>query len=108
LGSTAPAIDPLVQPVTLQVGAFTATIPAGAFVNSAPGAWYFEGVIGGAGLQAVIQQNGTLRYTFYAAAWNATSLTGTANPVPITLTIGADTGTTSVTARIVNGLVVAH
>ncbi|MGH6796409.1 MAG: hypothetical protein ACREDD_07210 [Methylocella sp.] len=42
-----------------------------------------------------------------AAAQNA-SLTGTVKPVPVTLAIGADTGTTSVTATIASGLAAAH
>jgi hypothetical protein len=42
---------------------------------------------------------GTLRYAFAAAAQNA-NLRGTTNPVTVTLTIGADTGTTSVNAGI--------
>ena len=42
-----------------------------------------------------------------AAAQNAT-LTGTVNPVPVTLTIGDDSGTVSVTAVIASGLAMAH
>jgi uncharacterized repeat protein (TIGR03803 family) len=86
LSSTAPAINPVTQPVTLQVGNFIITIPAGSFINYAPGSWYFEGFIGGAGLQAFIEPTGTLRYAFSAVAWSATSLTGTTVPVPVTLT----------------------
>jgi hypothetical protein len=100
--STAPAINPVTQPVTFQVGNFIITIPAGSFINYAPGSWYFEGFIGGAGLQAFIEPTGTLRYAFSAVAWSATSLTGTTVPVPVTLTIGTDTGTTSVNTLIGN------
>jgi len=98
LSSTAPGIDPVNQPVTLQVGTFTTTIPPGSFKKYGT-SFSFVGVIGGVNLQAVVFPTGTLRYAFLAAAEHA-SLTGTVNPVPVTLTIGNDTGTTSVRARI--------
>jgi hypothetical protein len=59
----------------------------------------FAGVIGGVNLQALILPTGTLRYAFLAAAERA-SLTGTTNPVPVMLTIGDDSGMTSVKAAI--------
>jgi YVTN family beta-propeller protein len=99
LSSTAPAINPVTDPVTLQVGTFTTTIPPGSFKTNRNGSFTFVGVVGGVTLQAVIAPTGTLRYAFLAAAQRA-SLTGTTNPVTVMLTIGADTGTTSVRARI--------
>jgi hypothetical protein len=56
-------------------------------------------MIGGVSLNAKIKPQGTLRYGFQAGATGA-SLAGTTNPVQVMLTIGDDTGTTSVTARI--------
>jgi hypothetical protein len=50
-------------------------------------------------LDALIKPTGTLRYEFHAKGQGA-SLTGTTNPVPVSLTIGDDTGTTPVTAHI--------
>jgi len=76
LSSTAPAIGPVTQPVTLQVGTFTTTIPPGSFKKNRNGSFTFVGVIGGVSLQAVIAPTGTLRYAFLAAAQRA-SLTGT-------------------------------
>jgi len=99
LSSTAPAIDPVTQPVTLQVGTFTTTIPPGSFTKRRGGAFTFVGVIGGVSLQALIAPTGTLRYAFLAAAQGA-SLTGTTNPVPVKLAIGDDSGMISVRARI--------
>ncbi len=46
-----------------------------------------------------IKPTGTLLYAFNAEATGA-SLTGTMNPVPVMLTIGDDSGATSVTAAI--------
>ena len=63
------------------------------------GFFIFAGVINGVALQAAIEHTGTLRYAFQAKAVRA-SFTGTTNPVPVRLTIGNDTGTTSVKALI--------
>ena len=98
LSSTAPAINPVTQAVALQIGTFTTTIPAGSFKNIG-GKFPFEGVIGGVTLRVLIVPTGTLRYGFFAGAAGA-SLTGTTSPVPVTLAIGTDTGTTSVTGLI--------
>jgi hypothetical protein len=98
LGMTAPAIDPLTQAVAFQVGPFSATIPAGSFKQSGP-LFTFAGVISGVNVQALIAPTGTMRYAFAAAAEHP-DLTGTKNQVPVMLTIGSDTGATSVNALI--------
>jgi hypothetical protein len=50
-------------------------------------------------LEALIKRTGTLRYAFEAEARDA-NLAGTKNPVPVMLTIGDDSGMTSVKAAI--------
>jgi len=92
-------IHPLTESVILTVGAFKATIPAGSFERHGHGSYTFEGKIGGVWLEASLEHTGTLRYTFDAEAKGA-SLHGIKNPVPVTLTIGNDSGTTSVEADI--------
>ncbi|MGC2221285.1 MAG: hypothetical protein WA624_02420, partial [Methylocella sp.] len=99
LSSTAPAVNPVTQPVTIQVGSFATTIPIGSFVAQKDGSFAFKGVIDGVSLEALIKQTGTLRYAFQAKATGA-NLTGTTNTVYVTLTIGGDSGATSVTATI--------
>ncbi len=99
LSSTAPAINPVTQAVTLQVGTFSTTFPPGSFAKQLDGSFTFAGVIDGVSLKAQIRPTGTLQYTFHAKATGA-SLTGTKNPVYVTLTIGGDSGATSVTAEI--------
>jgi hypothetical protein len=107
LSSTSPRIHPVVEPVTLQVGTFSITIRPGSFRKHEhededeheDGFFSFEGVINGARLEVLIKRTGTLRYAFDAKARHA-NLTGTTNAVPVTLTIGDDCGTASVTARI--------
>jgi len=99
LSSAAPAIDPLTDPVTLQVGTFTTTIPPGSFKKQKDESFTFQGKIHGVGLGALIKRTGTLRYAFQAKATGA-NLTGTTNTVYATLIIGGDSGATSVTAEI--------
>ena len=99
LSSTAPAINPITQPVTLQAGTFAATIPPGSIVETKQGFFVFAGVINGVAVQAAIEHTGTLQYAFQAKAVHA-NLTGTKNPVTVRLSIGVDSGTTSVTAHI--------
>ena len=92
-------INPATEAVTLQVGTFTTTIPPGSFMKQPDGSFVFVGVVNGVGLGAVIKPTGTLRYAFQAKAKGA-NLAGTKNAVYATLTIGGDSGATSVTAAI--------
>jgi len=104
LSSTASkGIHPAIEPVTLQSCTFSVTLPLGSFRKHGDehehedGFFTFRGVIDGARLEALIKRTGTLRYAFFAKA-HGTDLTGTKNPVQVTLTIGGDTGTTSINA----------
>ena len=101
LGSANNGINPLTEPVTLQIGTFTTTIPPGSFKKIEDGLFTFAGVIGGARLEALIAPTGSLRYAPVAAA-EGVNLTGTTNPVPVSLTVGDDCGTASVQALIFN------
>jgi YVTN family beta-propeller protein len=101
LSSTAPAINPLTEPVTLQVGTFAITIPPGSFGEQKDGSFAFKRVIDGVILEELIKRAGTLRYAFQAKATGA-NLTGTTNTVYATLIIGGNSGATSVTAGISN------
>jgi hypothetical protein len=98
LSSTA-SIDPVAEPVTLQVGTFTTTIQPGNFKKHPDGSFTFISGTGGAGLEALIKPTGKSRYKFEAEG-HEVSLTGTKNPVTVMLTIGNNTGTAKVTARI--------
>jgi hypothetical protein len=99
LRSTAPGINPLTDPVTLQIGTIAVTFPPGSFKKNHLGDFIFTGVINGVTLRALIKPTGTLRYAFQAESVSA-SFTGTQNTVYLTLTIGGDSGATSVTATI--------
>ena len=100
LGQGSNGIDPRAEPVTLQIGTFSVTIPAGSFKGYDKfGPFHFEGVINGVRLRAEISPTGANRYAFDAQG-HQTNLAGTVNPVTVNLTIGNDTGTTSVKADI--------
>ncbi len=107
LGSNSNGIKPPAEPVTLAIGTFTTTIPPGSFKAEGFGTFAFRGVVNGVNLEALIFPTGNKRYELLAAAQNA-DLTGIKNPVPVTLTIGDDSGMTSVKAIIVGGLAAAQ
>jgi YVTN family beta-propeller protein len=102
LGQESDGIDPSTEWVTLRVGTFGVTIPAGSFKGRGFGPFLFDGVIDGADLRLRIRPTGAQRYAFEATVRDA-YLAGTENPVMMTLTIGDDSGTISVKADIDRG-----
>jgi YVTN family beta-propeller protein len=98
LSSTASnRIHPDTKPVKLQVGPFITTIAAGSFIPGKDGSYAYEGVIDGVRLRAKITLTGTLRYTFHVEVTDA-NLSGTINPVQVSLGVGGYAGLTSVNA----------
>jgi hypothetical protein len=98
LASGSDGIDPLSEPVTLTVGPFTTTIPAGSFHVSrfAPHRYLFKGAIGGVTLDVtIVARDG--RVGFKATAVPV-DLGPTSDPLPIALIIGNDAGATTVEA----------
>jgi YVTN family beta-propeller protein len=91
-------IHPDTEPVKLQVGPFIATIPAGSFRQRKERSYTFQGVIDGVRLEAQIELMGGFRYAFHAEVKGA-NLSGTTNPVQVSLGIGNDAGLTSVKAH---------
>jgi YVTN family beta-propeller protein len=91
-------IHPDTEPVKLQVGPFIGTIPAGSFRRRKDRSYTFEGVVDGVRLEAKIELRGGFRYEFHAEAKGA-NLSGTTNPVQVSLGIGDDAGLTSVKAH---------
>jgi hypothetical protein len=91
-------IDPLTQPVTLRVGAFSITIPAGSFKRDPIGHYVFGGNINGAQLAGSIWSQDGNRYLFGFTGRNAEGLP-TVNPVEVQLAIGSYSGDASVTVR---------
>jgi hypothetical protein len=97
LGVDNNGINLLSETVTIGVGTGHWSIPAGSFKSNSFGGYVFLGHIGTTGLGVLIQPLPDGSFGFGAAGAHA-NLTGTANPVPVSLTIGDDGGSTSVVA----------
>jgi hypothetical protein len=99
LGTGSNGVNPVAEDVTLQIGPYSVTIPAGSFKQKKKGASLFAGTIDGAAVHFRIKPVGGNSYTLKAKGSGA-DLSGVSNPVTITLTIGDDTGSTHITAGI--------
>ncbi len=99
LGTGTSGINPVTQPMTLQIGPYSVTVPAGYFTLNSKGAYVFQGVIKGVSLQLRIIPTGGKSYTLEAQGSGA-NLGGISNPVTVRLTIGNDAGSTPITAQI--------
>jgi hypothetical protein len=117
LGATSDGIDPLSETVELQVGTFSATIPAGSFKQRGKHEFEFRGQINDADLRIIIERadrddrwdrkdhdkrkgpDEGKEYLFTAEG-KGHILAGVANPVTVGLTIGDDEGSTTVKADI--------
>jgi hypothetical protein len=95
LGATSNGINPLLETVTVSINTFTVAIPPGSFTSSGPGHFSFSGVIGGVHITMSIVQTGANTFTFNVSGNPNLSRTRP-DPATVTLTIGNDTGTTSV------------
>jgi hypothetical protein len=93
LAATSDGLSPLTEAVTLQLGNFPVTIPAGSFKANRGGNFVFEGVINGVKLEVQIVPLGNNSFTFKAEG-SGPSLASLTKPVNVTLTIGNDTGST--------------
>jgi DNA-binding beta-propeller fold protein YncE len=98
LGKNSNGINPVTQNVTLEIGTFSVTIPAGSFKQIAFRIFVFQGVINGVNLNVQIVALGNNIFAL-AAESKDVNLTGLTNPVIAVLTIGNDTGKTTVIAQ---------
>jgi len=92
------SINPATQPLTLTIGTYSVTIPAGSFVRHKPG-YAFEGVINGVSLEVLIKFGSTPASYMLLAQGRGANLTGTVNSVSVTLSIGDNTGITQINAE---------
>ena len=84
--------------MTLKIGTFSVTIPAGSFKKNPNGRFAFEGTINGVSLQVQIVPLGNNIFTFKAED-TGVDLTGLTNPVTVVLTIGIGSSTTIATSE---------
>jgi hypothetical protein len=93
LGSPAAVFDPVNQPVTLQIGSFSVTIPPGSFQPADSQSWYFIGTINGVQLWVTISSLGNQQYSLSATASPVTGLT---SPATVKITVGLNSGSIQV------------
>lgn len=101
IGKGSDGISPVTEEVTLKIGTFTTTIPAGSFKKDNKDhqeSFTFKGVISGVNIDAIIKsQSKNPLYTFDIDAQD-TGLKRIQNPVTVELDIGNDSGITSINA----------
>jgi hypothetical protein len=100
LGPNSDGIDPTVEEVRIQLGPYATLIPSGLFrTDREKTRFEFAGVIDGAKLKVKIRALSSRRFVFSVDA-ERVNLTGITNPVPLTLVIGDDGGSTDVRAKL--------
>ena len=97
LGITSAGINPLTEPVSLTVGSYSATIPAGSFKQLTGDGYYYLGTINKVRLMVTIVPLGGNRFQLMAAALPVRL--AKSNPVAVFITIGNNSGNAQVTAR---------
>lgn len=119
LGADSNGINPVSETVNLQVGTFSVTIPAGSFEEKGKHAFRYDGQIIDVDLRITIEQGDWddhdhkdrsdhdrqevpdhAKDYLFTAEGRGHILAGVANPVTVGLTIGDDTGSTTVKADI--------
>src|SRR5262249_15345752 len=96
LGTGNNGINPLAEDVTVQLGSFSRTIPAGSFTKDKKGIFNFNGVLDGVSLRAVIKPTPD-GFDLDASA-NGANLNDSKLPLVLGLKIGNDVGKTTLTA----------
>jgi len=92
LGGTSGGIDPLAEPIALQVGPYTVTLPPHSLQMTRKGYYVYEGTVDGDTLQLQIVPGATGSYTLKAELGAIVPLP-LDNPTLVALTIGSDFGT---------------
>ena len=94
LGKNSTGINPVVQPVTLQIDTFSVTIPAHKFNLLTDGTFKFGGIINNVLYQVTVTPLGSNSFRFSAKA-SGQDLSTLGKRVPVVLTIGGNTGTST-------------
>jgi hypothetical protein len=97
LGTGGDAFNPRADVVLLKFGTVSTLIPAGSFKPNTTGGYGYTGKIGQTNITATVQPDGPGKYRANISGTGA-NLSGVTNPVAVTLNIGNNTGTKSVTA----------
>ena len=94
LGRNSTGIDPVTQQVTLRIGTFAVTIPAHKFKLQTGGSFKFGGIINNVLYQVTIAPLGSNSFKL-SAKGTGQDLSTLGKQVPILLTVGGNTGTST-------------
>ncbi|MFM0341839.1 YncE family protein [Paraburkholderia fungorum] len=96
LAKGAKALAPMTENLTLTVGAFTVTVPAGSIKQPSPkiGLYTYSGTLNGAKFGLILTGQATGPWGIVAVGAHAFGSSTTA--VPVTLTVGPNSGSTSI------------
>ena len=97
-GAGAEAIDLATQDLTLSIGSYSVTVPAGSFHDVGKRAFVFTDIHKRKALEIILVKMEANSYRLEEAVRGADSDT-VADPVAVTLTVGYNTGTAQVTVR---------
>ena len=92
------SIDPTKQPVAFSVGSYAIRLPAGFFVKHSTG-YVYQKTVNRIFLRLFIKFTNTPGSYVLLANRIGGTVTGATSPVPVTLTVGNDSGTTQMNAR---------
>src|SRR5437588_4061002 len=93
-------LSPEEQPVTIALGAFLVTIPAGSFTQTGQGMYAFVGTIKGVAVEANLAPTGDNGYFFSVTGANVGDLPSD-NPIKVGFAIGNNGGSADVNAEFV-------
>src|SRR5262249_9956236 len=98
LGAASNGVNPLTEDVTLQIGPYKVTFPAGSFRALPNSKFVLAGVISGVSLSAQFERVSANSFNFKVSALGV-NLISVTNPVTVFVTIGDDSGTTTTIAK---------
>jgi len=88
------------QPMTIELGGFLTTIPAGSFAQTGQGMYAFVGTVKGVALEANVAPTGDNGYFFSIKGANVTNLPSE-NPLKVGFAIGNNGGSADVNAELI-------
>ena len=94
LGTSSNGIDPATQPVKIDIGSLSLTLPPGSFTKTCLG-WTYRGQLNGIQWTVLLARLSDSRYVLTATATRL-DLTRPSASIDVNVAIGDDTGSTSV------------
>ena len=98
LDADSDGLSPGSEALSLGVGTYDVSVPAGSFKRDSRGRWNWSGAVGAASVKITLVPVNAQTWTITASARGAV-LSGTSNPVVISVAVGDDVASGSVTAK---------